>query len=136
MSASLLSVLSTCKYLDFLSLPGNTLTGRFPNYMPQPILKILDISYAGLIKDDLIQIINWTQDMKIPQLMELWLVSNNLHEMEGLLQILVESCVNHHQRELELFLSRNNLSEDLITTLKSLCEGTNVKLDFEQDIDP
>ena len=111
-SASLLLVLSTCKYLEFLSPPGNTLTGCLSNYIPQPILRELDISNAGLNKGDLLYLINLVENNKVPQLQKLWLVRNDLQEMTHLLERLVEAFVIHHQRELVLLLFKINLLDD------------------------
>ena len=108
-SASLLSVLSTCKCLEFLSPPGNTLTGCLSNYIPQPILRELDISNAGLNKGDLLYLINLVENNKVPQLQKLWLVRNDLQEMTHLLERLVEAFVTHHQRQLVLLLFKINV---------------------------
>ena len=135
-NASLLLVVSTWKCLYLLSLPGNTLTGCLPNYIPQPSLAVLDISYAELNKDDLLHLNNLIQCRKVPHLKELWLISNNLQEMQDELERLVEVCVTHHQWKLELYLSRNHLPQDIVEKLESLCTETNFRLDFKQDIDP
>ena len=125
---SLVKGLSTCKQLTDLVLSGNTLTGSLPNFTPQRRLGSLTISRVGLNHNDLLHLINLVESERLSGLKALAVVGNNLHEMQDLLQRLVESFCTHHQRELELFLFYNNLSDDFNETLKSRCEGTNIKL--------
>ena len=115
------SVFNSCRHLSFLSLPGNILTGCLPKYTPQPILRELDISNAGLNNDDLLHLISLVENNKFLQLQGLWLVRNDLQDMTHLLERLVEAVVTHYQRELVVLLFQTNLSESLQKRLTSLC---------------
>ena len=78
----------------------------------------------------MLHLIDMVESERLCGLTCLEVVGNNLHEMQDLLQRLVESIRSHDQRELELALLENNLSDDFIETLESRCEGTNIELIF------
>ena len=70
----IMSVLSLCRNLKHMSLPGNTLTGTFLQFVPHPPLCELDLGDSALSKDDLNHLTALLQRRKLPNLFELWLV--------------------------------------------------------------
>ena len=132
----IVSVLSSCKNLRHFSLPGNTLTGVFSNFVPHPCLDNLDLSDSSLSKTDLKHLIDLIEQKKVPKLSELWLIGNSLNKVEEELAQLLDICLKCHQRELKIFLFRNNLSEDFVHHWSTKCKGTLINLDFERDVDP
>ena len=130
--ALLLSVLSSCKYLQHLILDDNILGGCLLNYAPPPTLNVLRLSHTALNKDDLQHLLNLLENSKLPQLKELFLVSNDLYEIPKALESLIEACItNNSQGELRLNLRNNNLSKEFENKLKKLCHGRiTVNLDF------
>ena len=132
----IVSVLSSCKNLRHFSLPGNTLTEVFKTFVPHPCLEHLDLSDSSLGTNDMKHLIDLITHQKIKNLSELWLIGNCLNEKEDQLEKLLSVCVTRHQRELKIFLFRNNLSDDFVNQWSAKCEGTMIKLDFERDVDP
>ena len=132
----IVSVLSSCKNMRHFSLPGNTLTGIFSNFVPHPCLDNLDLSDSSLSKNDLKHLTDLTEQKKVPHLSELWLIGNSLKKAEKELEQFLDVCLKCHQRELKIFLFRNNLSEDFIHHWSTKCKGTLINLDFERDVDP
>ena len=135
-SGQIVSVLSSCKNLRHFSLPGNTLTGVFSNFVPHPCLTHVDLSDSSLDNKDLKHLIDLIELNKVPNLSELWLIGNSLNKVEKELEQLLDVCLKCHPRELKIFLFRNNLSEDFIHHWSTKCKGTLINLDFEKDVDP
>ena len=70
------------------------------------------------------------QTHKLPALEELNIYGNRLWRMETDVGHLIEACVTHHQRELELVLWGNDLSWELENEWRQRCEGTNIEPHF------
>ena len=135
-SGQMVSVLSSCKNLRHFSLPGNTLTGVFCNFVPHACLSHVDLSDSTLGKADLKHLAELIEQKKVSNLSELWLIGNSLNKLELELEQLLGACVTCHQRELTVFLFRNNLSSEFTEKWTAKCKETMVKLDFERDVDP
>ena len=139
-SRHLMSALGRCKRLTNLWLPGNTLTGCLPSFISGehaglPFLEELLLNYTGLNNRDILHLTHLMKEGKLSGLKELDLGANYLHRMEGILEGLVEACVNSHQRELKLYLWFNNLSIEFVDKCKLLCSNRNLKLCFEPEDD-
>ena len=131
----IISVLSRCKNLRHMSIPGNTLTGQFSKFVPHPPLDNLDLGDAALNKGDLNHLIDLFQSRKLPNLFELWLIGNSLDEMKDNLEKLLDTCIKDHERQLTIFLCHNNLSESFMETWSNKCKETRITLDFHTDLD-
>ena len=131
----IISVLSQCENLNHMSLPGNTLTGTFSQFIPHPPLGCLDLGDSALNKNDLNHLNNLFQDQKLPNLFELFLIGNSLDEMKEHLETLLDTSIKHHQRQLTIFLCHNNLFESFMETWSAKCKETDITLDFQTDLD-
>ena len=129
----IISVLSRCKNLYHMSLPGNTLTGQLSQFGPHPPLEHLDLSDTALNKDDIDHLTDIIKKNKVLKLRELYLIGNSLHSLKKETEALLDTCINYHSSGLTVFLNRNNLTEEFQKewTLKS--EGTKIKLDLDMD---
>ena len=119
--------------LKDLNLSSNILMGELSGLVPHQGLQLLEELYlncAALHQYDICHLSHLMKMNKLPQLKELYLWNNNLYIMQDELGRLIEACVTHHQRELELVLSNNNLSEEFEEKWEKRCEGTNIKLCF------
>ena len=128
-------ILSRCRNLNHMSTPGNTMTGIFSNFVPHPPLGHLDLDDTALSKEDLNHLTDQFQKEKLPNLFELWLIGNSLDEIEDDLEKLLDSCIKHHLRRLNIFLCRNNLSQIFMETWRTKCKDTEITLDFQTDLD-
>ena len=118
-----------------MSLPGNTLTGTFLQFVLHPPLCELDLGDSALSRDDLNHLTALLQRRKLPNLFELWLIGNSLDEMKDEFEQLLDTCIKHHQMQLKIFLCRNNLSKSVMETLTAKCEEKDIALDFQTDLD-
>ena len=134
-SGQIVSLLSRCKNLRHMSLPGNTLTGQFSKFVPQPPLVHMDLGDTALNTDDLKHLTNLFQISKLPKLFQLWLIGNSLDEMKDNFEQLLDACVKNHQIQLKIFLCRNNLSENFKEICRAKCEEKDITLDFHTDLD-
>ena len=117
--------------LQLLDLSHNTLTGCLRSCLPDrglPQLKELLLHYTGLNKTDLDHVTHLIQTHKLPGLEEMDLAENRLSEMETDVEHLIEACLTHHQRELNLRLWDNGLSTYFIKEWILQCIGTNILL--------
>ena len=134
-SSQIVSVLSRCKNLYHMSLPGNVLTGTLSQFIPHPPLEHLDISDAALNKEDVCCVTSLIVSGLCPSLAELRLDENSLNEMEDELACLITACIDYQEEELTIYLSGNELSLGFITYWMTKCESTDITLDFDKDID-
>ena len=116
LSKNVIGQLGYITHLSKLVLSGNILTGCLTNFLPDPhpgLPKLwkLDLSQTALNKEDLQHLSHLIQTHKLPLLHDLNLQYNRLCEMETDVEHLIEACVNHHQRKLELWMWRNDLSD-------------------------
>ena len=132
-SGQIISVLSRCKNLYHMSLPGNTLTGTFSQFVPHPGLEHLDLSDTALNTDDIDHLSKIIQENKVPKLKELFLNGNSLDSLKKETEAVLDTCMNHHPTKLTVFLYGNNLTEDFRNEWTIRCEGTTVKIDFDTD---
>ena len=119
--------------LQCLDLSWHTLTGCLTSFLPDPHpglpeLEKLNLEHTALNKEDLQHLTHLIQTHKIPGLKDLNVEGNRLSEMEMDVEHLIESCVNHHQRELELILWFNGLSGAFVKKWKQRCAGTKIEL--------
>ena len=131
----LLLVLGKCRKLRELWLPGNTLTGCLQYFLADHdsrllFLQELFLSYTKLNVKDLLHLGQLIKVEKMPQLRELDLGANGLHRIEESLDDLVQTLVDRHQRELKSNLHFNRLSPESVQTIKSLCQNTDIVLEF------
>ena len=129
----LLSIAYKLPKLLELDLSDHDLTGCLSSFLPDPHpglpqLEKLDLKYSVLNKEDLQHLTHLIQTHKLPGLKWLDLELNRLSEMETDVEHLIEACVTNNQRELELYLSFNDLSEAFTNKWRKRCEGTNIKL--------
>ena len=122
--------------LGKLDLSYNTLTGCLSSFLSDshpglPKLNELHLSGTHLDKDDLQHLTHLIQTHKLPRLWELYLNNNRLSEMETDVEHLIETCVNHHQRELWLSLWYNDLADVFREKWKQRCAGTKIRLRFK-----
>ena len=136
----LLSAISTnCKALTSVHCKGNKATGRLSHLIPDGhpgflSLEELGLTGAGLGKADILHLVKLMQTNKLPQLKDLWLSRNNLPELENELGTLIEACVTHHQRELQLLLEYNNLPGRFLEKWQKRCQGTNVNISLSAKV--
>ena len=134
-SHQIISVLSGCKNLRHMSLPGNTLTGTLSSFNPNPHLEHLDLGDAFLNKEDMTNMTDFVQSHKLPKLGEVCLLGSGLDKMENEIETLIDAVIKHHQRKLTIFLCRNNMSAVFVMKSTTKCIGTKLTLDFNTDID-
>ena len=132
-SKYLLSALGSCLQLTALWLPGNTLTGCLPHFIPDPhdglhSLEKFFLNYTRLKNQDLLHLMHLVKKRKLSRLKELDLGANSLHKMAGVVEHLIEACITNYQRELKLCLWFNYLSTASVDKCKFLCSNTNIKL--------
>ena len=137
-SKYLLSALGSCLQLTILWLPGNTLTGSLPRFIPDPhdglhSLEELFLNYTGLSNRDLLHLIDLVKKRKLSRLKELDLGANSLYRMADVLEHLMEVCVTNYQHELKLCIWFNNMSTAAEDKFKILCNNTNIKLCTERE---
>ena len=136
----LLSSISTnCKALTSVHCKGNKATGHVSHLIPDGHPGFLSLEELGLTcprlgKHDLLHLVKLMQTNKLPQLKYLWLSRNNLHELENELGTLIEVCVTHHQRELQLLLEYNNLPGRFLDKWQKCCECTNVNISLSAEV--
>ena len=94
-----------------------------------------DLGETELNEEDLNHLINLFQSQKLPNLFELCLYGNSLHEMEDNFETLLDTCIKHHQRQLRIYLCRNNLTESCMESWSDKCKETDITLDFKTDQD-
>ena len=134
-SHQIISVLSGCKNLRHMSLPGNTLTGTLSSFNPSPHLEHLDLGDAFLDKKDMKNMTDFVQIHKLPKLGEICLLGSGLDKMENEIETLIDAVIKHHQRKLTIFLCRNNMSAVFVMKSTTKCIGTKLTLDFHTDTD-
>ena len=88
------------------------------------------LSFTALNKEDLQHLTHLVQTQKLPGLKKLNLAGIMLSEMETEVEHLIETCVNHHQRELVLSLWYNGLSGAFREKWNQRCAGTKIQLEF------
>ena len=121
--------------LQELDLSWNILTGCLSSLLLHhnpvlPELKKLNLHSSRINKEDLQNLTHLIQTHKLPGLERLNLQWNRLSEMETDVGHLIEACVTHHQRKLDLNLQNNNLSEAFENKWKKRCAGTYITLWF------
>ena len=124
--------------LSYLDLSGNTLTGCLTNFLPDPHpgipeLKEIHLSGTALDKEDLQHLTHLIQTHKLPGLETLDLEHNRFRGIETDVEHLIEACVSHHQRGLNLVMLGNDLSDAFREKWKQRCAGTNIGLDFDSE---
>ena len=129
----LIQQINGCSALRVLNLEGSTVTGLLPCFLPDPHpglpqLEKLDLERTKLNNDDLQHLTHLIQTRKLPGLEDLYLRNNRLSETD--VGHLIEACVTHHQRKLELDLWFNDLSDGFDNKWNECCEGTNIELQF------
>ena len=129
----LLSIAYTLPKLQALNLSEYTLTGCLSSFLTDPHpglpqLEELNMSSTQLNRDDLQHLTHLIQTHKLPGLKYLALIENRLREMVTDLEHLIEACLNHHQRELKLWMWRNGLSYAFQIKWNKRCSGTNIVL--------
>ena len=112
--------------LRSLVLAENGLTGCLSSFLPDPHpglpeLHIFDLARNSLNRADVLSLINLIQAQKLPELELFELSSNQLSEIETHVERLIETCAAHHQREITLWLSDNNLTEEFQNKWERRC---------------
>ena len=115
-SGKLLASLNLCSNPVDIRLGGNKLTGSVAIFIPDshpglPLLKNVDLNGTELNETDLSHITRLIEAHKLKALNKLDLRMNNLYLMEPEMCKMIEVCIVHHQRELNLGLGLNNLSQ-------------------------
>ena len=128
-SGQILSLLSQCKKLYHLSVPGKV-TGVLSNSIPNPPLKFLFLSNTDVNKQDLNHLTGLFQSNKLPNLEKLSLFGNSLDQMVNDTEKLLERCVKCHKRELTINLGGNNLSVEFKNCWNTKCKDTKITLVF------
>ena len=131
----IVSVLSHCRNLNHVSLPGNILTGLFSQFVPHPLLNVLYLSDTRLSSDDVNHLTHLIGSSKLPQLSLLGLMENSLDELKDETEKLLNASIKHHRRKLSIMICQNNFSGQFMEHWASQCEGTNITLDFGTDLD-
>ena len=131
--AQIVSVLSHCRNLRHISLPGITLTGTFSQFIPHLPLKHLDLSDTALKKEDIDHLSDIIGKKEVLNLKELVLNRNSLKSLYKEIEALLDTCIKRHPNELTVFLFQNDLSKEFVKEWISRCEGTKIKLDFDID---
>ena len=130
-SGQIVSVLSTCNNLYHMSLPGNTLTGTFSQFVPHLPLKHLDLSDTVLNKEDIAHLTYLLCRSEVPHIKELFLDGNSLHSLHKETSTLLDTCIKHYRNELTVVLSQNDFTKEFEKEWNSRCQGTKIKLDFD-----
>ena len=129
----ILTALSNQQKLQRFKLGRKILTGSLKNlisgsYLGLPHLEWIHVMDCQLNTQDLQHVGNLIKFRKVPNLANLSLVGNRLNKMDEELEMFIQDCVNFHQRELKLYLSNNDLSEEFKRTCRNMCQGTKIKL--------
>ena len=129
------AALSSRSKLKRFKLGNNTLTGSVENlisgsHLGLPHLEWFHVMDGRLSVQDLQHVGNLIKLRKLPNLLHLSMARNDLHKMEKELKIFIQDCVANHQRELTVYLSDNDLSDEFRITMQNLCQGTQIKLMF------
>ena len=129
------AALSTRPKLKRFKLGNNTLTGSVENltsgsHLGLPHLELFHVMDGQLSVEDLRHLGNLIKLRKLPNLLHLTLARNSLNKMEKELEIFIQDCVDNHQRELTVYLSDNDLSEEFRSTMQNWCKGSQIKLMF------
>ena len=132
--AQILSLLSQCKKIQHLTVPGKV-TGTLSNFLPSPPLKFLGLIDTALNEEDLDHLTGLAESQKLPNLEKLMLYGNSLDQMEDKLEELLEACIKHCDKELKIFLCDNNLPEGFMDKWNSRCKDTKITLDFKTNLD-
>ena len=130
----ILSLLSQCKKLSHLTVPGKV-TGTFSNFLPNPLLEFLGLIDTELNEEDLDHLTGLVESQKLPNLEKLMLYGNSLDQMEDKFEELLEACVIHCDKKLVIFLCDNNLQEEFMDKWNNRCKHTKITLDFKTDLD-
>ena len=125
--------------LKELNISNNTLTGLVgvlmggadhPGYTSLELLSIRGISVS---KDDMKCLSQAVRAGKLPRLRGLRLWNNNLHLMTEEVEHFVRSCVEcYSQQRVALMLDLNKLTDTFVEQLKSIVQGTDIKLTFSK----
>ena len=134
-SVPLLASMNLCSNLVDLRLVGNTFTGSISKFIPDShpgllFLNNADFNGTKLNEADMSHITRLIETGKLPALNKLDLRMNSLYLMEPEVSMMIEACIVHHHRELNLGLGLNNLSQSFEEGWTSCCEMTNVTLTF------
>ena len=123
--------------LKELSILGNTLTGLVgvlmggadhPGYTS---LEVLGMDCISVSKDDMKCLSQAVVAGKLPRLQNLTLWRNNLHLMTEEVEHFVRSCVECYSKQrFALMLGLNQLTDTFVQQLKSIVQGTGIKLTF------
>ena len=119
--------------LKELDLSGNTLTGCLHHLLSEfhqgsQSLELLGLSDTKLNRNDIEALTRAMQRQVLPGLKELGL--DVLYRMKRETELLIKTCVTHHQRELKLNLLHDNLCEEVKKKWKRLCRETCINLYF------
>ena len=132
----LMTVVSRCFGLKYLNMDSNTLTDALPNFVINPHpglleLETLELSHTQLNRNDFRHLKQLVQSQMLPRLETLCLQETFVCEIGKELGELIETCVNHHQRELRVELGYIPY-EDLERKWMKCCEGSKVVLKFDK----
>ena len=125
--------------LRILDISGNTLAGLVgvlmggtdhPGYTS---LEVLAMDCISVSRDDMKCLSQAVVAGKLPRLQNLILWRNNLHLMTEEVEHFVRSCVEcYSQQRVALMLGLNKLTEQFVEQLKSIVQGTSIKLTFSK----
>ena len=128
--------------LTTLNISNNTLTGLVgvlmggadhPGYTS---LEVLGMNRISVSKDDMKCLSQAVVAGKLPRLRCLILSYNNLHLMTEEVEHFVRSCVEcYSQQRVALMLGLNNLTDTFVEQLKSIVQGTRIKLIFSKTVE-
>ena len=133
---TILSSLSYCQLLSWLDLSGNNLKGSLKHFLPDShsvlsSLAVLHLNSTGLNEEDIFHIRQLVDTDKLPALSYLDLISNNLGRMEHVVDVLIEACVSHMERNLDgwmtLNLNLNRFSPEFETKTQNLYRAIRIK---------
>ena len=125
-----------------LAISENTLTGLVgvlmggadhPGYTS---LEHLSMGGISVSKDDMKCLSQAVTAGKLPRLQRLILCDNDLHLMTDEVEHFVRSCVEcYSQKRVALMLDLNKLTDTFVEQLKSIVQGTHIKLSFSKTVE-
>ena len=127
--------LTSAVKLKELELRGNTLTGHLHRLLSEPhqglqSLEELYLNRSELNKNDIEVLTRAMQRQVLPGLNVLVLNDNKLDTVQRETEKMIQTCVTHHQKELDLWLQENYLPEEIKEKWNRVCQKTDIKLHF------
>ena len=124
------------RQLRRLFISFNTLTNCVASLIPddEPLanLEVLWMQRTSLTREDIRHLGRAVVSGSLPRLSSINLSNNDLFTMEGDLGNLVLACTAQYRTQrMTIYLKDNYLSEDFLSRIEAVCQGTNVVPTFE-----